>query len=81
MDPFKETMRISAITILFGFLALVIGWLSVIVEPVLMFQLREIAIVFLILFFYSLTMDKIQELEDKIRILITGRKKRAKLAP
>ena len=81
MDPFKEVMKISSITILFGLLALVIGWFSIIAEPVLMFQLREIAIVFLVLFFYSLTTDKIEEVEEKIKIISSGRKKRANLVP
>ena len=82
MDPFKEVMKISVITILFGLLALVIGWISVVViDPVLMFQLREIAIVFLVLFFYSLIMDKIEEIEEKIRIISSGRKKQANLVP
>jgi len=82
MDPFKEVMKISAITMLFGLLALAIGWFSVIIlDPVLMFQLREIAIVLLVLFFYSLTMDKIEEIEEKIRIVSAGRKKPARLVP
>ena len=82
MDPFKEVMKISAITMLFGLLALAIGWFSVIIlDPVLMFQLREIAIVLLVLFFYSLNMDKIEEIEEKIRIVSAGRKKPAKLVP
>ena len=82
MDPFKEVMKISAITMLFGLLALAIGWFSVIIlDPVLMFQLREIAIVLLVLFFYSLTMDKIEEIEEKIRIVSAGRKKSARLVP
>jgi hypothetical protein len=82
MDPFKEVMKISAITILFGLLAMVIGWISIVViDPVLMFRLREIAIVFLVLFFYSLTMDKIEEMEEKIRIISSGRKKRVNLVP
>ena len=77
MDLFKEVMKISAITILFGLLSLVIGWISVIIaDPVLMFHLREIAIVLLVLFFYSLTMDKIEDIEQKIRIVLSGRKKR-----
>jgi len=82
MDPFKEVMKISAITMLFGLLALAIGWFSIIIlDPVLMFQLREIAIVLLVLFFYSLTMDKIEEIEEKIRIVSAGRKKPARLVP
>jgi len=82
MDPFKEVMKISAITLLFGLLALAVGWLSVIIlDPVLMLGVREISIVLLVLFFYSLTMDKIEEIEEKIKIVSAGRKKPAKLVP
>ena len=82
MDPFKEVMKISSITILFGLLALSIGWLSVVIlDPVLMLGVREISIVFLVLFFYSLTMDKIEEIEEKIKIVSSGRKKPVKLVP
>ena len=82
MDPFKEVMKISSITILFGLLALSIGWLSVVIlDPVLMLGVREISIVLLVLFFYSLTMDKMEEIEEKIKIVSSGRKKPAKLVP
>jgi len=81
MDPFRDVMKISAITILFGVLALVIGWFSVVADLPLMFHLREIAIVLLVLFFYSLIMDKIEEMEQKIRIISSGRKKRENLVP
>ena len=82
MDPFKEVMKISSITILFGLLALSIGWLSVVIlDPVLMLGVREISIVLLVLFFYSLTMDKMEEIEEKIKIVSAGRKKPAKLVP
>jgi len=82
MDPFKEVMKISSITILFGLLALAIGWLSVVIlDPVLMLGVREISIVLLVLFFYSLTMDKMEEIEERIKIVSAGRKKPAKLVP
>ncbi|KYK34783.1 MAG: hypothetical protein AYK22_04735 [Thermoplasmatales archaeon SG8-52-3] len=81
MDPFRDVMKISAITILFGVLALVIGWFSVVADLPLMFHLREIAIVLLVLFFYSLTMDKIEEMEQKIRIISSGKKKGDNLVP
>jgi hypothetical protein len=82
MGSFKDVMKISAITILFGLLSLVIGWISVIIiDPILMIQLREIAIVLLVLFFYSLTMDKIEDIEQKIRIVSSGRKKRESPVP
>ena len=82
MDPFKEVMKISTITILFGLLALTIGWFSVIIlDPILMLEMREISVVLLVLFFYSLTSDKIEEIEEKIKIVSAGRKKPAKLVP
>lgn len=82
MNPFKGIMRISAITILFGLLALSLGWLSIVADLVSMLQLRQIAIVLLVLFFYSLTMDKIEELEERIRIISSTRnQKPAKLVP
>lgn len=82
MNPFKGTMRISAITILFGLLALSLGWLSIVADLVSMLQLRQIAIVLLVLFFYSLTMDKIEEMEERIRIISSTRnQKPAKLVP
>lgn len=82
MDPFKEVMKISAITMLFGLLSLTIGWLSAMAfDPILRLELGEIAIVLLVLFFYSLTADKIDEIEEKIKIVSTIRKKAAKLVP
>jgi hypothetical protein len=81
MDPLKETMKISSITILFGLLSVVIGWFSIVAEPALMIQLREIAIVLLVLFFYSLLMDKIDEIEEQIKIISSGRKNRSNLVP
>jgi hypothetical protein len=81
MDPLKEVMKISTITIIFGLLSVVIGWLSIIADPALIVQLREIAIVLLVLFFYSLTMDKIEEIEEKIKIVSAGRKKQVNLVP
>jgi len=82
MDPFKEVMKISTITILFGLLALAIGWFSVIIlDPILMLEMREISIVLLVLFFYSLTSDKIDEIEEKIKVVAAGRKKPARLVP
>jgi len=81
MDPLKEVMKISTMTILFGLLSVVIGWFSIVAEPVLMIQLREIAIVFLVLFFYSLLMDKIDEIEEQIKIISFVRKKRSNLVP
>jgi hypothetical protein len=81
MDPLKEAMKISSITIIFGLLSVVIGWFSIIAEPVMMIQLREIAIVLLVLFFYSLLMDKIDVIEEQIKIISSGSKKRSNLVP
>jgi hypothetical protein len=74
-------MKISSITILFGLLSVVIGWFSIVAEPIMMIQLREISIVLLVLFFYSLLMDKIDEIEEKIKIISSGRQKRSNLVP
>ena len=81
MDPLKEVMKISTITIIFGLLSVVIGWFSIIADPVLMVQLREIAMVLLVLFFYSLLMDKIDEIEEQMKIISSGKKKRSNLVP
>ena len=81
MNALKGTMKISAITILFGLLALSLGWLSVVADSISMLQLRQIAIVLLVLFFHSLAMDKIEEVEKKIMIIASTSKKPAKLVP
>lgn len=58
--------EISAITIIFGLTSLVTGWLSLFSDLLGMIQLRQIAIVLLILFFYSLNSEEISDLEKKI---------------
>lgn len=58
--------EISPITIIFGLSSLAIGWLSLFSDLLGMIQLRQIAIVLLILFFYSLNCEEISDLEKKI---------------
>jgi ABC-type phosphate transport system permease subunit len=82
MDPFKTVSKISIPTIVFGVLVMLLGWsITATSNPVFQLQLGEAALVFLSLFFYSLTMDKMEEIEEKIRIVSAGRKKPAKLVP
>jgi hypothetical protein len=59
--------EISPITIIFGLSSLVIGWLSLFSDLLGMIQLRQIAIVLLILFFYSLNSEEISALEKRIK--------------
>jgi len=82
MDPFKTVSKISIPTIIFGVLVMLLGWLiTATSNPLVQLQLGEAALVFLSLFFYSLTMDKTEEIEEKIKIVSSGRKKPAKLVP
>jgi len=74
--------KISIPTIIFGVLVMLLGWLiTATSNPLVQLQLGEAALVFLSLFFYSLTMDKTEEIEEKIKIVSSGRKKPAKLVP
>jgi len=74
--------KISIPTIIFGVLVMLLGWLiTATSNPIFQLQLGEAALVFLSLFFYSLTMDKMEEIEEKIKIVSAGRKKPAKLVP
>ena len=82
MDPFKTASKISIPTIIFGVLVMLLGWsITATGNPLVQLQLGEAALVFLSLFFYSLTMDKTEEIEEKIRIVSAGRKKPARLVP
>jgi len=82
MDPFKTVSKISIPTIIFGVLVMLLGWLITATSNLIFqLQLGEAALVFLSLFFFSLTMDKIEEIEEKIKIVSAGRKKPAKLVP
>jgi len=70
MDPFKTTSKLNIETIIFGVLTLLLGWsVTESAEPVAQLQLSVIALVFLNLFFYSLTSEKATELEQKIKKL------------
>ena len=82
MDPIKTVSKISITTIIFGVLVMLLGWLITATNnPLFQLQLGEAALIFLSLFFYSLTMDKIEDIEEKIKIVSSGRKKPAKLVP
>ena len=82
MDPFKTVSKISIPTIIFGVLVMLLGWsITATSNPLVQLQLGEAALVFLSLFFYSLTMDKTEEIEEKIKIVSAGRRKPAKLVP
>lgn len=82
MDPFKTVSKISIPTIIFGVLVMLLGWsITATSNHIFQLQIGEAAIVFLSLFFYSLTIDKMEEIEEKIKIVSAGRKKSAKLVP
>ena len=82
MDPFKTVSKISIPTIIFGVLVMLLGWsITATSNPVFQLQLGEAALVFMSLFFYSLTMDKMEEIEEKIKIVSAGRKTSDKLVP
>lgn len=83
MDPFKTVSKISIPTIIFGVLVLFLGWLITATgNPLVQLQLGEAALVFLPLFFYSLTSDKVTEIEENMKILAEGKRtSKAKLVP
>lgn len=72
MDPFLEARKLSVPAIVFGALALSLGWLIyVAADPLIRLMLGETALVFLVLFFYELVTDRIEDLEQKIEMLST----------
>ena len=83
MDPFKTTSKISIPTIIFGVLVLILAWLiTATSSPLFQLQLGEAALVFLSLFFYSLTSDRIDEMEEIMKIIAENRRSpKAKLVP
>lgn len=83
MDPFKTVSKISISTIIFGVLVLFLGWLiTATSNPIFQLQLGEAALVLLSLFFYSLTSDKVDELEEMMKIIAASRRSpKAKLVP
>ena len=83
MDPFEGVKKISISTIIFGILTLLIGWsVTQIHDPILRLEIGVIALVFLVLFFYALVMDRVAEVEERIKI-VSGRRQRQpdKLVP
>lgn len=82
MDPFEAVKKISISTIIFGILTLLIGWsVTQIYDVILRLEIGVIALVFLVLFFYSLVMDRISQMEEKMIILSGKRERSEKLVP
>ncbi len=83
MDPFKAANKLSIPTIIFGVMVLIFGWLMTATSnPIIQLQLGEAALVFLSLFFFSLISDKISAIEERVRILLQGKREaKAKLVP
>ena len=65
-------MKIDPVTFIFGLTCLAVGWISVFAETLEMIQLRQIAIVLLVLFFYSLNASEIEELKRKTKSIEEG---------
>lgn len=82
MDPFEGVKKISISTIIFGVLTLLIGWsVTQVSDYILRLEIGVIALVFLVLFFYSLVMDRISQMEEKMIILSGKRERSEKLVP
>lgn len=82
MDPFEGVKKISISTIIFGILTLLIGWsVTQVSDYILRLEIGVIALVFLVLFFYSLVMDRISQMEEKMIILSGKRERSEKLVP
>jgi len=82
MDPFEAVKKISISTIIFGVLTLLIGWsVTQVSDYILRLEIGVIALVFLALFFYSLVMDRISQMEEKMIILSGKRERSEKLVP
>ncbi|MCU0849731.1 MAG: hypothetical protein MUC80_00460 [Candidatus Thermoplasmatota archaeon] len=70
MDLFERTSKIGIPTILFGTLTIIFGWLvTETPNSIAQLQLGVIALVFLNLFFYSLSAEKARELEEAMKKL------------
>lgn len=83
MDPFESVKKISISTIIFGILTLLIGWsVTQIYDPILRLEIGVTALVFLVLFFYSLVMDRISHIEERMNIISQEKRQaKAKLVP
>jgi len=69
MDLFEKTSRINVPTMVFGTLTIIFGWLiTETPSQIVQLQLAVIALVFLNLFFYSLSAEKVRELEAMKKI-------------
>ncbi len=83
MDPFESVKNISISTIIFGVLTLLIGWsVMQIYDPILRLEIGVTALVFLVLFFYSLLLDRISQIEERMNIISQEKRQaKAKLVP
>ncbi len=65
-------MKIDPVTFIFGLTSLAVGWISLFANTTGMIQLRQIAIVLLVLFFYSLNASEIEELKKEAKSIEEG---------
>jgi len=66
INPFEALEKMSAATVIFAGIVLILAALIARKNYLLIqIELSMVALIFLNLFFYSLTMDKISELEEK----------------
>jgi len=66
INPFEALEKMSAATIIFASVVLILAALITRMQCLLIqIELSMVALIFLNLFFYSLTMDKISELEEE----------------
>lgn len=64
MDVFKEVNKISVLTAVLSVLTIVTGFIATQMEdPITRVEVMIMAVVFLVLFFHSLSRDKISQLE------------------
>jgi len=70
MNPFEAVKKISISTIMFGILTRLIGWsVTQIYDVILRLEISFIALFFLVLFFYSLLLDRISQIEERMKII------------
>ena len=66
INPFEALEKMSAATVIFASVVLILAALIARINYLLIqIELSMVALIFLNLFFYSLTMDKISELEEE----------------
>lgn len=68
INPFESLKKMSKATVIFASIVLILAALITRVHDIILqMELSIIALVFLNLFFYSLVMDKISELEKMVK--------------